>query len=224
MNKPLPSKGSSGDETINVWVIEDACEYRRELVELLDATPGIECDQSFGSVEEAMLRFRAGNFPQVVLVDIQLPGVSGIEAIRQLKEMQPGLHTIVLTISENRDVVFDAICAGASGYLLKNDPFDDIVRGIRLVFEGGSPLSGSVAAMVLDAFKHKSALGSDSDLNEREADILRLLSDGMVKKEIAATLHVATVTVDYYLRNIYQKLQVHSQAGAVGKAMRKGLI
>ena len=223
--KQLPRlKGSSGDKTINVWVIEDAHEYRRELVELLDAAPGIHCDRSFGSVEEAMLCFRAGHFPQVVLIDIQLPGVSGIEAIKQLKEMQPGLYSIVLTISENRDVVFDAICAGASGYLLKNDPFDDIVRGIRLVFEGGSPLSGSVAAMVLDAFKHKSVLSSDSDLNERETDILRLLSDGMVKKEIAATLHIAAVTVDYYLRSIYQKLQVHSQAGAVGKAMRKGLI
>jgi DNA-binding NarL/FixJ family response regulator len=214
----------SGDETINVWVIEDAHEYRRELVEMLDATPGISCDQSFGSVEEAMLRFRAGQFPQVVLVDIQLPGVNGIEAIKQLKEMRPGLHSIVLTISENRDVVFEAICAGASGYLLKNDPFDDIVRGIHLVFEGGSPLSGPIAAMVLDAFKHTSSHSGESDLNERETEVLRLLSDGMVKKEVAATLHIANVTVDYYLRSIYQKLQVHSQAGAVGKAIRKGLI
>ncbi len=224
MNQHPTPKDSSGEKTINVWVIEDAHEYRRELVEMLDATPGICCDRSFGSVEEAMPCFRAGEFPQVVLVDIQLPGASGIEAIKQLKEMRPGLHSIVLTISENRDVVFEAICAGASGYLLKNDPFDDIVRGIHLVFEGGSPLSGPVAAMVLDAFKHQPVLGGESDLNERETEILRLLSDGMVKKEVAATLHIATVTVDYYLRSIYQKLQVHSQAGAVGKAIRKGLI
>ena len=224
MSEHSPSIASSADETINVWIIEDAHEYRRELVEMLDATPGISCDRSFGSVEEAMSCFRAGQFPQVVLVDIQLPGASGIEAIKQLKEMRPGLHSVVLTISENREVVFDAICAGASGYLLKNDPFDDIVRGIRLVVEGGSPLSGPVAAMVLDAFKHKPVSGGDSDLNERETEILQLLSDGMVKKEVAATLHIAPVTVDYYLRSIYQKLQVNSQAGAVGKAIRKGLI
>lgn len=211
-------------ETIHVWIIEDAQEYRCELVEMLDSTPGICCKTAFGSVEEALPRFRAGEFPQVLLVDIQLPGVSGIEAIKQLKVMRPELHSIVLTISENRDVVFDAICAGASGYLLKNDPFDDIVRGIRLVFEGGSPLSGPVASMVLDAFKHRSARGVPSELNERETEVLRQLSDGLVKKEIASALNVATVTVDYYLRNIYYKLQVNSQAGAVGKAIRRGLI
>lgn len=215
---------NSTEAPIEVWIIEDAFEYRRELVEMLDEMPGLSCKQSFGSLEEAMPRFRAGEFPQVLLVDIQLPGANGIEAIRELKSRQPGVHSIVLTISENREVVFEAICAGASGYLLKNDSFEDIVRGIHLVFEGGSPLSGPVATMVLEAFQHVKPQNQDSTLSEKEVTILSMLSDGLVKKEIAASLNVAAVTVDYYLRSIYQKLQVHSQAGAVGKAMRKGLI
>lgn len=214
----------SPDEPISVWIIEDAQEYRRELAEMLDATPGICCEHSFGSAEESMPLFLAGEFPQVILVDIQLPGANGIEVIKRLKELRPSLHSIVLTISENREVVFEAICAGASGYLLKNDSFDDILRGIHLVYDGGSPLSGSIASMMLDAFQHLPTASADNNLNEREINILLLLSEGMVKKEIAASLSVATVTVDYHLRSIYQKLQVHSQAGAVGKAMRKGFI
>ena len=154
MSNVTQGHSAASGQLIHVWIIEDAAEYRKELSELLDATPGIRCDKSFGSVEEALPKFRAGEFPQVLLVDIQLPGVSGIEAIQQLKALHPGAHSIVLTISENRDVVFKAICAGASGYLLKNDSFDDIVRGIRLVYEGGSPLSGPVASMVLEAFQH----------------------------------------------------------------------
>ncbi|CAA6679657.1 MULTISPECIES: response regulator transcription factor [unclassified Lentimonas] len=215
---------TSSGKIIKVWIIEDAFEYRRELAELLDATEGLQCNESFGSFEEALPRFRAGEFPHVVLVDIQLPGMSGIEGIQQLKAMSPAVHPIVLTISENRDVVFQAICAGASGYLLKNDTVDDIVRGIRLVHEGGSPLSGPIASMVLDAFQHTAPKSAESNLNEKEIAVLSMLSDGMVKKEIAASLNIATVTVDYYLRSIYQKLQVNSQAGAVGKALRKGLI
>lgn len=211
-------------EPIDVWIVEDAQEYRLELVRLLNATPGIRCARSFGSAEEALPIFHEGLFPHVVLVDIQLPGASGIDLIKELQVLRPTVHPVVLTISENRTVVFDAICAGASGYLLKNDPFDEIVRGIRLVFDGGSPLSGPVASMVLAAFKRKSSLQNTGQLSERETDILRLLADGFINKEIADQQHIAPSTVDYHLRSIYKKLQVNSQAGAVGTAMRKGLI
>lgn len=215
---------SPANETIRVWIIEDSNEYRQVLAKMLNTTEGIECEYSFTSVEEAMPVFHLGEYPDVVLVDIQLPGASGIEAIKQLKVMRQDLHSIVLTISENRETVFEAICAGASGYLLKNDPFDEILKGIKLVCSGGSPLSGPIANMVMNAFKRVPVAGGEDDLSEREGEILRLLSDGLTMKEIAATLYIARATVDYHLRGVYVKLQVHSQAGAVAKALRKGLI
>jgi DNA-binding NarL/FixJ family response regulator len=191
---------------------------------MLDSTPGIRCPRKFATVETAVPAFKKDDCPDVVLVDIQLPGASGIEAIEQIKAKHPSVHMIVLTISDNRNTVFEAICAGASGYLLKNDSFEEIVNGIRLVFEGGSPLSRPIATMVLKAFKHVPPNDSTTELSERESEILTRLSDGKVRKEISQELHIAPVTVDYHLRSVYSKLQVNSQAGAVAKAIRKGLI
>jgi DNA-binding NarL/FixJ family response regulator len=215
---------SNQEQKIQVWIIEDTREFSKELSEMLDSCPGISCPRQFGSVETAVPAFKAHDCPDVVLVDIQLPGANGIEAIKQIKATHPSVHMIVLTISENRNTVFEAICAGASGYLLKNDSFEEIVNGIRLVFEGGSPLSGPIATMVLKAFKHVPFNDSTNELSEREREILTKLADGKVRKEVSQELHIAPVTVDYHLRNVYNKLQVNSQAGAVGKAIRKGLI
>ena len=215
---PVPEK------EISVWIIEDTKQYRALLAEMLNAEPGMKCDHAFGSVEEAMPVFSSGKCPDVAMIDIQLPGINGIEAIKQLKVMHPGMHTIVLTVSDLKNTVFEAICAGASGYLLKNDPIDQILEGIRLVLKGGSPLSAPIANMVLNTFKHVPAINKSDDLSEREIEILRFLADGMSMKEIGSELNIARSTVDYHLRAIYQKLQVHSQAGAVGKALRKGVI
>jgi DNA-binding NarL/FixJ family response regulator len=218
------SKKTRRNETIKVWIVEDTANYRNMLRKMLNGCETIKCDYAFESMEEAIPVFRLGECPDVVLVDIQLPGINGIEGIKTLKAMYPALQPIVLTISENRTTVFEAICAGASGYLLKNDPFDAIRRGIHLVHEGGSPLSAPIASMVLNAFRHIPVAGTDHDLTEREIQILQLLSDGLIMKEIGAALFISKSTVDYHLRSIYLKLQVHSQAGAVGKALRKGLI
>ncbi len=218
-------KADSKNETIQVGIIEDEADYRVMLAQMLDDTDGIVCGQSFDCFESALPFFQTlENIPQVVLVDINLPGANGIEAIKALKALHLDMHLIVLTVEENRTTVFDAICAGATGYLLKNDSIDDIVAGIRLVVDGGSPLSGPVAAMVLETFQRFPRPSGDDGLNKREIEVLKLLSDGLIKKEIADQLNIATTTVDYHLRSIYQKLQVHSLAGAVGKAMRRGLI
>lgn len=210
--------------TIRVWIIEDSRDYREELRELIALSADIECDRVFGSFEEVLPAIRMGTLPDVVLVDIRLPGASGIEAIRTLKGIAPELHLMVLTISEDREVIVDAIRAGIDGYLLKNDPIENILHGIRLVADGGSPLSGAVAGLVMEALKKVQPTGEGEGLSERETEILRLLADGFVKKEVAQELHIAPVTVDYHLRSIYRKLQVHSQAGAVGKAIRRGVI
>lgn len=224
MNTTSNNQAADPDKETSVWIIEDTKQYRTLLAEMLNTEPGMNCEHAFGSVEEAMPVFSTGKCPDVAMIDIQLPGTNGIEAIKQLKLMHPGLHTIVLTVSDLKNTVFEAICAGASGYLLKNDPFDEILDGIRLVLKGGSPLSAPIANMVLNTFKHVPAATKSEELSEREIEILRLLADGMSMKEIGGNLYIARSTVDYHLRAIYQKLQVHSQAGAVGKAMRKGLI
>jgi len=211
-------------QPIRIWVIEDERDYREQLADLIAISPDIRCVGAFGSFEELLPALRHGELPDVVLVDIRLPGASGLEAIRTLKGISPELHLIVLTISEDREVIVEAICAGVDGYLLKNDPIENILHGIRLVADGGSPLSGAVAGLVMETVKKAKPAKDGELLSEREAEILRLLADGLVKKEVASMLHIAAVTVDYHLRSIYRKLQVHSQAGAVGKALRQGVI
>ncbi|MFA6174486.1 MAG: response regulator transcription factor [Kiritimatiellales bacterium] len=221
---PDEKPGTANGSPVEIWIIEDDSDLRQELQELLNTCDDMHCGQAFSSYEQGLPYFRSGRFPDLLLVDIHLPGMTGIEAIQALKALRPALQTVVLTGSENKKTVFDAICAGASGYLLKSDSFDDILRGIRLVIAGGSPLSGPIASMVMEAFRFTSFTSSKTELSEKEKEILRMLADGLVKKEIASGLCLTPSAVDYYLRDIYQKLQVHSQAGAVGKALRKGLI
>jgi DNA-binding NarL/FixJ family response regulator len=212
------------EKKIRVWIVEDDADFREILREMLDTTEGIACDQAFNSVETALPAFSVDTLPDVVLVDLQLPGANGIEAIKKLAASYPQLHLVVLTISDDRPTVFNAICAGASGYLIKNDPLEKIVDGIRLVCQGGSPLSGAIASMVLSVFQGAHDISEACELTDRETQILRRLSQGVAKKEIVEDLSIASHTVDFHLRNIYEKLHVHSQAGAVGKALRKGLI
>lgn len=221
----MAEKNTQEQNSITVWIVEDSIDLRMELARVINLEEDINCPQTFETAEDALIHLRgAEEAPDVMLMDIQLPGMSGIDAIKRISLKRPEILTVVLTISEKRRTVFDAICAGASGYLLKNDSLKHIVDSIRLVQNGGSPLSGPAASMVLKAFKHITPPSNESELNEREVQILNGLAEGRVKKEIASDLHIATHTVDYHLRNVYTKLQVNSQAGAVGKALRKGLI
>jgi len=212
------------EDPVNIWVIEDEKNFRKTLSQLLNSTDGFCCQRVFESFEESVPAFEAERLPRIVLIDIELPGVNGIEAIRQIKAMHPELLLVVLTISENRTTVLNAICAGASGYLIKTDSFDEILNGIQLVQRGGSPLSGEVASMVLDVVKEAFPSDGGVELTEREVEVLTMLADGSIRKEVASQLSLAPTTVDFHLRSIYQKLQVNSHAGAVAAAIRKGLI
>ncbi|MDZ8120237.1 response regulator transcription factor [Pontiella agarivorans] len=204
-----------------VWIIEDEAHFRNHLARLINLDDVIECTAKFESYEEALPSIESAAYPDLLLLDLNLPGMHGLEVIRELTEKHPDIHILVLTVDENRKTVFDAICAGAAGYLVKNDPFDDILKGIHQVMEGGAPLSSSIASYVLQYFKPKQPF---EELNEREVEILEMLANGDTRKEIAAKLHVAPTTVDYHLRSIYVKLQVNSAAGAVAKALRDRLI
>jgi len=217
-------KSSTSGEEIRIWIIEDESSYREMLSEVLNEAELMRCDRTFGSAESAAKAILPTDYPDVVLVDLNLPGANGVELIKELKSAYPDVHIVVLTISDDRPTVFKALCVGASGYLIKNDPLDSIVDGIRMVANGGSPLSGSIASMVLGVFKTDQDINEEYRLTERQTQILRMFSDGISKKEIMVELDIASHTVDFHLRKVYEKLHVNSQAGAVGKAIRNGLI
>jgi len=203
-------------------MIEDSNAFRNTLSQLLNHTEDIRCTRSFPACEDALALLDTGATADVILLDVELPGMNGIEGLQKIKGFAPATKVVMLTVFENHDRVFRAICAGASGYLIKASPFDKIVEAIHQVMAGGSPMSPRVATSVLAMFTKMVAPKTDFGLTERERQVLELMRDGLAKKEIAARMELSFHTVDDYLRNIYSKLHVHSQAGAVGKAMKHG--
>ena len=207
---------------IEVWMIEDSNAFRNTLSQLLNHTDDIRCTRSFPACEDALALLNTGATADVILLDVELPGMNGIDGLQKIKGFAPATRVVMLTVFEDHDRVFRAICAGASGYLIKASPFDKIVEAIHQVMAGGSPMSPRVATSVLAMFTKMVAPKTDFGLTERERQVLELMRDGLAKKEIAARMELSFHTVDDYLRNIYTKLHVHSQAGAVGKAMKHG--
>lgn len=186
---------------------------------------GMHCPRSFGSCEEALAAFEKEPPPQVILCDVGLPGMDGISGIRRFKAISPGTHVIVLTVYDDHDKVFEAICAGASGYLLKNSSEEHIVSSIQDVLNGGAPMNPRVAKLVLEAFARQNSAPQKNDygLTPREKEILELMVKGLIKKEIADGLGLSFHTVNNQLRSIYEKLHVHTRGGAVAKALKERL-
>lgn len=204
-------------------MVEDNHAFRNTVTKLLNQTSDIRCTQAFPACEDALARLGTGAAPNVILLDVELAGMNGIEGLGKIKALAPGIRVVMLTVFENHERVFRAICAGASGYLLKASPFDKIVESIHQVMTGGSPMSPRVATSVLEMFTKMVTPKKDFGLTERERQVLELMKEGLTKKEIAGRLELSFHTVDDYLRNIYAKLHVHSQAGAVAKAMKHEL-
>ncbi|WPJ95990.1 response regulator transcription factor [Coraliomargarita algicola] len=212
------------NETTTVWIIEDSSDYAEHLANLLNLEEGLNCEQSFGSYDEARSFLKNSMVPDVILLDLNLPGMHGLEAIVDLKQNYPEILIVVLTIAGKRRSVFDAMRAGAVGYLLKTEPFEVIVKQIHEVIEGGMPLSSAVTPYVVELLKSAPDRVSNLDLTKREVEILNNLANGLQRKEIADQLSIATVTVDYHLRSIYRKFGVHSTPAAVAKAFREGIL
>lgn len=211
-------------ETIRVCVIEDERELREGLRVLLDFTPDFSCAGSFGSMEEAFRRIEQTNF-DLVLTDIGLPRMNGIEGTRILREKFPCIPIIVLTIHGEDDKIFQALCAGASGYLLKDTPPAKIIDALKEVLNGGAPMSPDVARRVVHLFRTIAPpTEADYRLTEQEMRILKMLVDGHHYKTAAYELGISTSTVSFHLKNIYEKLQVHSKTEAVAKALREHLV
>ncbi len=209
-------------EKFEVWLVEDNDLFRETITELIREHEAYR-PMPFRSCED-MLDALDSHIPQVVLMDIELPGMNGIEGVRRLKARSPTSQVIMLTVHEDNEQVFDAICAGASGYLLKSAPAEDILNAIMVAQRGGAPMNGQIARKVLQMFQRFATPQTEYGLTERELEILQHLVDGRTKRQIADVLFISFYTVDTHLRNIYAKLHVHSRSGAVAKALKERLI
>ncbi|MFZ4784201.1 MAG: response regulator [Flavobacteriales bacterium] len=200
---------------IHVIIVEDDEPTRQGLVEILSHESEIVILADFASVEDA-LKSDYWTKCDILLTDIGLPGKSGIDLIRMMNEEKPNVQSVVLTVFEDDEHVFDALRAGANGYLLKTARASAVVNALLEVADGGSPMTGTIARKVLSSFKEKDELHSD-DLTDRENQILRKLADGLRYKEIADDFGVSTETIRTHIRNIYRKLQVQSKIEAINK-------
>ena len=222
-----PYRMSSEPATlITVWIIEDDTHYRESLHSVLDQTAGLQCTWAFMDCESALAHAKVAktnDIPNVILLDINLPGLSGIEGIGQLKAYLPQASIVMLTILDTADTIYDALRAGASGYLLKNASLCQIIDAIRAANQGGTLMPAQVASKVLGFFTMAGAK-IDYGLTEREKEVLREMGAGYSQKEIAARLFVSPYTVNTHIQHIYEKLHVHSGIEAVAKAIRERLI
>lgn len=211
-------------ETIKVAIIEDRREIRDGLAMLINGTQGFKCTGSYRSMEDALPRIGT-DLPDVALCDIGLPGMSGIEGMRILKEKFPTLLLLMLTIYDDDERIFDALCAGACGYLLKKTPPAKLLEGLREAVDGGSPMSPEVARRVIALFRDiRPPERADYELTPHETRLLKLLVEGHNYKTAALELNVSINTISFHMRHIYEKLQVHSKSEAVAKALRDRLV
>jgi DNA-binding NarL/FixJ family response regulator len=206
---------------ITVSIVEDNEELRNTLARVLNRAEGFRC-VSHHPTAEAALKELPGVKPEVVLMDINLPGINGVECVRQLKQLLPQTHAIMLTVYEDTDNIFNALAAGAAGYLLKRTKSAELLEAIREVHRGGSPMTTHIARKVTQSFiKAGPSTQPAENLSQREQEVLDCLSQGFLYKEIAEKLGISYETVHTYIRRIYEKLQVRTRTEAVAKFLRR---
>jgi DNA-binding NarL/FixJ family response regulator len=209
---------------IKVAIIEDDRRIRDGLGTLINGTNGYGCNLSFRSMEDALARTWS-EVPDVALVDIGLPGMSGIDGLSRLREKYPGVALLMLTVYEDDERIFEALCAGASGYLLKKTPPNKLLECLGEVLRGGAPMSPEVARRVLRLFREiRPPERVEYDLTPHELRLLKLLVEGHNYQSAAGELGVSFSTINFHMQNIYGKLQVHSKSEAVAKALRQRLV
>ena len=203
--------------SITVSIVEDDPEVRGSLARLINSSPGYRCVSEHASGENALQEIPRVN-PDVTLMDINLSGLNGVECTRRLKPVVPGTQIIMLTVYQNTENIFNALAAGATGYLLKQTPPAELLSAIRNVYEGGSPMSSHIARKLVQSFQQSSPVPREAEsLSPREAQVLDLLAKGYLYKEIADTMKVTYATVHTHIRHIYEKLHVRSRTEAVAK-------
>lgn len=204
---------------IQIALVEDDHEIREGLKQILNASKGLYCEHVFGDAESVLAAFN-DLYADVVLMDLDLPGISGLEAVRKLKPSNLDVDFIMLTVHRDSQSVFDCLKAGASGYMLKDADPVSIVNAIHEVKRGGAPMSSEVAKLVISSF-HKEV---NNPLTEREHEVLRFISEGADYKTIASRLFISPETVKTHTKSIYRKLHVNSKGEAISKAYKEGLI
>lgn len=223
-NQAHPPTAPATAPPIRVVIVEDQRELREGLAMLINGTPGFRCQGSFRSMEDA-LRGITRELPDLLLTDIGLPGMSGTQGIAILKERYPDLPMIALTVYDDDDEIFGALCAGALGYLLKNTPPARLLECLKEVVSGGAPMSPEVARRVVRLFKDvRPPDHATYRLTPQETQLLKLLVEGHNYKTASAELGLSVHTVSFHMRNIYSKLQVHSKSEAVAKALRDRIV
>jgi DNA-binding NarL/FixJ family response regulator len=211
-------------KTIRVGIVEDLPDVRDGLALLIGDQPGFECCGLWSTMEETLDQIASAS-ADVLLADIGLPGMSGTEGASRLRDLLPDLPVLVLTVYNDDERIFAAMCAGACGYLLKNTPPERLLESIREVAEGGAVMSPSIARRVVELFRRFRPPDRKAyRLSPQEMRLLKLLGEGHHYKTAAAELEISTHTVNFHLKSIYDKLQVHSKSEAVAKAIREGLI
>lgn len=209
---------------VRVGIVEDRDEIREGLADLIAGSDGFACAGTWATMEEALPRLESAP-PSVVLVDLGLPGMSGIDGIRRLRSSQPGLPLVVLTVYQDDERIFAALCAGACGYLLKKTPASRILSSLEEAISGGAPMSPEIARQVVTLFtRFRPTDQDDTKLTPHETRVLKLLVEGHTLQAAGEILGVSRPTVAFHVRNIYEKLQVHSRSEAVAKALRVGLV
>jgi DNA-binding NarL/FixJ family response regulator len=220
----MQEKNPKKPPAINVMIIEDDDTYRESLQAAINASQNLACPFACESCEEALEILEKDFAPEILLLDIKLPGISGIEGIPKFKAFSPATHIIMLTVFDDDDLIFNAVCRGAEGYLLKSATPRQIYESIQNVMCGGAAMTPTIAGKVLKMFTQYAEPKGEYDLTMREKEILQLLVDGLSKKHLADRLCISLYTVDTHLKNIYAKLHVHSQIDVIAKALKEHLL
>ena len=211
-------------KVIKVAIVEDRREIREALVAIINGTEGFQCSAGFRTMEQALAEI-GRDLPDVVLSDIGLPGMSGIEGIGLLKQRYPDMLLLMLTVYEDDERIFDALCAGACGYLLKRTSPAKLLESLREAVDGGSPMSPEVARRVVELFRDvRPPEKADYQLTPHETRLLKLLVEGHTYKTAAAEVGVSINTISFHMKHVYEKLQVHSKSEAVAKALLNRLV
>jgi DNA-binding NarL/FixJ family response regulator len=219
----MPQNAAETDRR-TVWIVEDNAEFRKQLRSILNISDDFACENDFRLCEPMLEQLSISSPPDIVLMDIGLPGMSGIEGITQVKAISPSTEVVVLTVFDDSENVVRAIAAGASGYLHKSSTLEDIAVSLKSILVGGAPINPNIARKLLALFAASSASKDQYSLTRREKEILILLVEDIPLKQVADRLSVSIHTVNMHLRNIYAKLQVQSRSGAVAKALKEHLL
>lgn len=211
--------------TIKVAIFEDNVPLREMLFQIINLTEGLSCTGAYPDAMDLEFKIRRSQ-PEIVLMDIDMPGISGIEAVRIIREKFPEIQIMMQTIFDDNEKVFDSVCAGASGYLLKNSMSEQIVSAIKELKNGGAPMSPGIAKKVIHRFQEQNPYIKNDEykLSDREKEVLTCLMKGMSYKMIAGACFISIDTVKFHIKNIYEKLHVNSKSEAVIKAMKGKIV